>query len=316
MAADDRSPDALIGLYLDVLAVERGLAANSIAAYGRDLANLAAWCAAEGYGDATLLDRQALERWLLHLHGAGLSARSRARALSAARGFFKFLVADGWRTDDPAARLKAPKPGRPLPKVLSQDDVTRLLDAPDRSQPRGLRDRAMLELLYSSGLRVTELVTLELNQLRADPPILLVRGKGDKERMVPVGPAALAAIDRYLGEGRPLLKGARSPYLFPGPTGKPLTRQGFWKAVKRYALQAGVTAELSPHTLRHSFATHLLEGGADLRVVQAMLGHADIATTEIYTHVSSKRLHEVHRSAHPRAERRRSSAREPDPEAE
>lgn len=309
----DRSVDGLIGLYLDVLAVERGLAANSIAAYGRDLAMLASYCAERGWEDATRLDRPSIEAFLLHLYDRGLSDRSRARALSAVRGFFKFLVADGWRTDDPAARLKAPKPGRPLPEVLSQEDVLRLLDAPDLQTPRGLRDRAMLELLYSSGLRVTELVTLQLNQVRSDPPILLVRGKGDKERMVPVGPAALQALGRYLEEGRPLLKGAPSPHLFPGPSGKPLTRQGFWKAVKRYALQAGISAELSPHTLRHSFATHLLEGGADLRAVQAMLGHADIATTEIYTHVSSRRLHEVHRAAHPRGEARRGAA-ESDPE--
>ena len=314
MAGEDRSLDGLIGLYLDVLAVERGLAANSLAAYGRDLSGLAAWCAAERIDDADAVDRAALERWLLHLFERDLSARSRARALSAARGFFRFLVADGWRKDDPSTRLTAPKPGRPLPKVLTQEDVRSLLYAPDLETPRGLRDRAMLELLYSSGLRVTELVTLELNQLRSDPPLLLVRGKGDKERMVPVGPAALAAIGRYLEEGRAQLKGHPSRFMFPGPSGKALTRQGFWKTLKRYALVAGVTTELSPHTLRHSFATHLLEGGGDLRSVQAMLGHADIATTEIYTHVSSKRLHEVHRAAHPRADVRRRPAEPGDPE--
>lgn len=316
MAGEDRSVDGLIGLYLDVLAIERGLARNTIEAYGRDLSVLAAWCDGRGIAEATAIDRVALEAFLVHLYDLGLSDRSRARAVSSARGFFKFLVADGWRPDDPAARLKAPKGGRPLPKVLSRADVERLLDAPDPKTPRGLRDRAMLELLYSSGLRVTELCTLELNQLRADPPVLLIRGKGDKERMVPVGPAALRSIGRYLAEGRPLVRGARnSACLFPGATGKPLTRQGFWKAVKRYALQAGIAVDLSPHTLRHSFATHLLEGGADLRSVQAMLGHADIATTEIYTHVSTRRLHEVHRAAHPRAELRRRPADDPtDPE--
>ncbi len=316
MPADDRSVDGLIGLYLDVLAIERGLARNSIEAYGRDLSAFAAWCAGRRIAEATALDRVSLEAYLVHLHGTGLSARSRARAVSSLRGFFKFLVADGWRQDDPAARVKAPKAGRPLPKVLTQEQVGLLLAAPDPATPRGLRDRAMLELLYSSGLRVTELCTLQLNQLRVDPPVLLVRGKGDKERLVPMGPAALQAIALYCEQGRPLAPAARaSAWLFPGPTGVPLTRQGFWKAVKRYALQAGITAELSPHTLRHSFATHLLEGGADLRSVQVMLGHADIATTEIYTHVSSQRLHDVHRAAHPRAELRRRPADEPtDPE--
>jgi integrase/recombinase XerD len=312
----DESLDALIGLYLDVLRVERGLAPRTLAAYGSDLAVLAAFCASRDVTDAASVDRTLLDGFLLHLHERGLSPRSRARALSAVRGFLKFLVLDGRRDDDPASRMKSPKQGRTLPSVLTRNDVLALLAAPGTDTPRGLRDTAMLELVYSSGLRVSELCGLGLNALRTDPPILVVRGKGNKERIVPVGPQALAAIGRYLEEGRPLLPGvARSGALFPGRAGRPLTRQAFWKAIKRYGLQAGILAELSPHTMRHSFATHLLEGGADLRSVQTMLGHADISTTQIYTHVSSERLRDVFRDAHPRATRRRADATDEDPPA-
>lgn len=305
----DRSVDGLIGLYLDVLRVERGLSPRTVEAYGSDLAGLAAFCAAEGVDAVDGVDRAHLERFLGQLHERGLSATSRARALSAVRGFFKFLVVDGVREDDPAARLRSPKSGRKLPDVLTRDDVMALLAAPGVETPRGLRDTAMLELVYSSGLRVSELCGLELNSLRADPPILVVRGKGNKERIVPVGPHALRSIATYLEEGRPLLPGAPgSRFLFCGRAGRPMTRQGFWKNIKRYALQAGIDKDVSPHTMRHSFATHLLEGGADLRSVQTMLGHADIATTEIYTHVSSERLRDVHREAHPRAGKRRANA--------
>ena len=310
----DGEIDGLVGLYLDVLKVERGLAARTVEAYGSDLAALATYCAGEGVTDVASVDRALLERFLLSLAERDLSARSRARARSAVRGFFKFLVLDGVRDDDHAARLRSPKSGRKLPDVLSQDDVRALLAAPGTETPMGLRDTAMLELVYSSGLRVSELCMLELNALRVDPPILVVRGKGDKERIVPVGPHALRSIRTYLEEGRPLLPGTTgSRYLFCGRGGKAMTRQAFWKNIKRYALQAGITAVVSPHTMRHSFATHLLEGGADLRSVQAMLGHADIATTEIYTHVSSERLRDVHRDAHPRAEHRRGGEREVDP---
>ncbi len=244
--------------------------------------------------------------FLVSLSERGLSARSRTRALSAVKGFCRFLVQDGVRDDDPAARITGAKTGRSLPDVLTVDDVAALLAAPGTDTPRGLRDTAMLELVYSSGLRVSELCGLTLNALRTDPPILLVRGKGNKERVVPVGPRALRAIGVYLEEGRPLLPGsAGSPWLFVGRAGKPLTRQGFWKNIKKYGVLAGIDKHLSPHTMRHSFATHLLEGGADLRSVQAMLGHADIATTEIYTHVSSQRLRSEYQAAHPRAGTRR-----------
>jgi len=313
VATDEQSIDGLIDQYLDVLKVERGLSPRTVSAYGSDLAVLSAFCAAQGCDDALAVDRALLDGFLSHLHERGLSPRSRARSLSAVRGFFKFLVLDGRRPDNPAGRIRAPKQGRKLPDVLSAEQVAALIAAPGTETPRGLRDTAMLELVYSSGLRVSELCGLELNSLRADPPILVVRGKGNKERIVPVGPLALRAIFAYLEQGRPLLPGVgHSPALFPGRAGKPLTRQAFWKAIKRYGLLAGISEDLSPHTMRHSFATHLLEGGADLRSVQAMLGHADIATTQIYTHVSNARLRDVHRDAHPRATRRRADSPEQD----
>ena len=298
------SIDGLIGQYLDVLHVERGLSPNSIAAYGRDLSRLAAFLEGAGLDEVEAVDRERLEDFLLRLAEEGLSPRSRARYLSSLRGFFRFVEAEGLRSENPAARLRSPRfPGK-LPQVLSPAEVDRLLSAPDSSTPRGLRDKAMLELLYSSGLRVSELCGVRRTAWRTDPPIVLVRGKGDKERVVPVGPVALAAVARYLEYGWPSLdRGRASPWLFLGRGGKPLSRQGFWKNLRRYAAAAGISCHLSPHTLRHSFATHLLDSGADLRAVQAMLGHADIATTEIYTHVSRKRVHEVYQKAHPRSQR-------------
>lgn len=299
------SVDALIGLYLDVIRIERGLSANSVAAYGRDLSKLAAFCVERGLHDVVAISRDDLGAWVVQLTDDGLAPRSIARHVSAARGFFLFLLIDGHRDDDPSARLGAPSFGKGLPDVLSRDEVERLLATPDPATPRGLRDRAMIELLYSSGLRVTELCTLRLSDRQTDPPVLIVRGKGGKERVVPVGPAAMRAIAVYVEEGRPLLdKGAGGIWLFVGRPGGALDRTTFWRALRRYALKAGITRKLSPHTLRHSFATHLLEGGADLRAVQAMLGHADIATTEIYTHVANEHLHEVHAAAHPRAKTR------------
>ena len=296
--------DGLIGLYLDVLRVERGLSANTLAAYGRDLARLSTFCAERGVDGVDGLDRATVEDFAIFLSAEGLSTRSVARHLSSVRGFTRFLLADGWRDEDGAARVKGPKPGRKLPSVLGREEVFALLGAPDDS-PRGLRDRAMLELMYGSGLRVTELCQLPLNARQIDPPVLIVRGKGDKERVVPVGPAAQRADQRWLEEGRPAMsRGQACAWMFVGRPGRPLTRQGFWKNLRTLAGRAGVFTPFSPHTLRHSFATHLLEGGADLRSVQAMLGHEDIATTEIYTHVASERLHDVLRDAHPRGRRR------------
>ena len=301
MSAAD-SVDALIGLYLDVLRVERGLSENTIAAYARDLSRLAAWCEANSLVDASAIDRGSLEEFVLHLYEQELSPRSVARNISSVRGFLRFLVVDGRRDDDPAARLSSPRFPQKLPHVLRVDEVEALLGAPGTDSPRALRDTAMIELLYSSGLRVSELCGLRRNSLRRDPATVIVRGKGDKERIVPVGPVAERAVQVFLEQGWPILDAGRgSPFLFLGRGGKALSRQAFWKNLRRYALVAGITVHLSPHTLRHSFATHLLSGGADLRTVQAMLGHADIATTEIYTHVSRERIHEVYREAHPRS---------------
>ena len=296
------SVDALIGLYLDVLRVERGLSENTIAAYARDLSRMAAWCDANSLVEATAIDRAALEEFVLHLYEQELSPRSVARNISSVRGFLRFLVADGRRDDDPASRLSSPRFPQKLPQVLRIDEVEALIAAPGTDSPRALRDTAMIELLYSSGLRVSELCGLRRNSMRRDPPTVLVRGKGDKERIVPVGPVAERAVQTFLEQGWAALDGGRSsPFLFLGRAGKPLTRQAFWKNLRRYAIKVGIRVHLSPHTLRHSFATHLLSGGADLRKVQAMLGHADIATTEIYTHVSIERVHQVYREAHPRS---------------
>jgi integrase/recombinase XerD len=300
----NESVDAVIGLYLDVLRVERGLSENSIAAYSLDLSRLAEVCERQSVSSVSSLEREHLEIFLSYLQSRGLGGRSIARAVSSVRGFTRFLVLDGWRESDPAVRLRVPRFGSKLPVVMRYDEVEALLAAPDLNRPRGLRDAAMLELLYSSGLRVSELCGLRVNSIQEDPPVLIVRGKGDKERLVPVGPIALKTIKRYLVEGRAQLdKGRDSPWLFVGRPGHHLSRQGFWKTLRKLALRAGIDRTISPHTLRHSFATHLLEGGADLRSVQAILGHVVFSTTEIYTHVANERLHDVHRAAHPRGER-------------
>ncbi len=296
------SVDGLIGQYLDVLRVERGLSENTVAAYARDLSSLAAWCEGQGICAVVEIDRGALEEFVLTLHERQLRPRTVNRYISSVRGFIRFLIAEGHREDDPASRLVSPRFPHQLPEVLRVEEVAALIAAPGTSTPRALRDTAMIELLYSSGLRVSELCGLRRNSLRTAPATVIVRGKGDKERIVPVGPAAEQAVRRFLAEGWPQLdKGRGSPFLFIGPSGKALSRQAFWKNLRRYAQAAAITVNLSPHTLRHSFATHLLSGGADLRTVQAMLGHADISTTEIYTHVSRERIHEVYQQAHPRS---------------
>ena len=276
--------------YLDHLAVERGLARNTVAAYRRDLARLGEALAEEGRGplDAASAD---LAGHVRRLRREGLSARSVARALSSARGFFAHLVIEGERGDDPAADLQAPKLLERLPQVLSEEEVDALLEAPDTSTELGLRDRAMIELLYATGLRVSELVSLTLAQLRLDQGLLVAHGKGSKERIVPVGESAERWLGRYFREARPVLarRGRRSDAVFLSRLGEGMTRQAFWQSLKKHARAAGV-AEVSPHVLRHSFASHLLEHGADLRAVQMMLGHADISTTQIYTHIHAHRL--------------------------
>ncbi len=286
--------------YLEHLTTERGLAANSVAAYRRDLALLE-----RSIGSERPLE-SATERDLLTalrlLRGQGRAPRSVARWIAAVRGFYAWLRERGIVADDPARRLDAPRPWRSLPKCLSLGEVDRLLEAPDRSQPRGLRDAAMLEVLYATGLRVSELVNLRLGDLRLDAGYLTCTGKGSKERVVPLGATANSALQRYLAEGRPaLLGGKRTETLFVNRQGARLTRQGFWKNLRSYGRTAGIAGPLTPHALRHSFATHLLERGADLRTVQVLLGHADVSTTEIYTHVTRERLRRLYDDFHPRA---------------
>jgi integrase/recombinase XerD len=288
-----------IDRYLDHLAVERGLSKNTVLAYRQDLVRLATSLAGSGreLPAATREDLTAAQR---RRRLEGLAPRSVARALSAARGFFAYLVAERERQDDPTANLSAPKLMKRLPKVLSEEEVERLLAAPDTSEPRGQRDRAMIETMYATGLRVSELVTLTLPQLRLDAGFLVAYGKGSKERIVPVGEAAEAWLLRYLREARPGLQKTRSDAVFLSRLGAGMTRERCWQILQEYGRAAGI-AGLSPHKLRHSFATHLLEHGADLRAVQMMLGHADIATTQIYTHIHQHRLKSLYDRFHPRA---------------
>lgn len=292
--------EELIEAYLDYLAAERGLSPNTLSAYHADLQRLRA-----SIGPRRSLDRvrrQDLLDVLRQMRLDGRSPRSVARWLVAVRGFYAQRVADGVLEEDPTVHLDAPRIWRTLPKVLSFPEVEALLAAPDRSEPIGVRDRAMLEVLYATGLRISELLRLRLGDLHLDAGYLRCWGKGSKERVVPLGGAADAALHRYLAESRPaLLKGQRSDCLFVNQRGGPMTRQGFWKKIKSYGIQAEIGTPLSPHVVRHSFATHLLENGADLRSVQIMLGHADISTTQIYTHVNRERLRRLYEDFHPRA---------------
>jgi len=292
--------DDALAVYLDHLRVERGLSPNSRAAYARDLTKLVDYLRALSIEDPAQVTRDRLVQFLGHLHDTGLSSRSVARHVSSVRGWFAFLQTDGHVEHNPTETLKAPSWGRPLPRTLTVDEVEALLQAPDGESPRGLRDRALLEVLYATGIRISELCGLTLPDLRDDGQLLLVRGKGGKQRLVPLGSKAIEALGRYLRRGRPELPGAAGLALFPGRTTAPLRRQSVWKRIKGLARIAGIDVPLSPHKLRHSFATHLLERGADLRAVQALLGHADISTTQIYTHVTRERLLDVHRKAHPR----------------
>ena len=294
--------DEGIDAYLDQLATERGLARHTVDAYARDLAAFARFLVARRVRRANGVETALVRAHLAALADRGLSARSRARALAAIRGFLRFLTMRGELRADPAAELGVRRPPTRLPRALGAGNVTALLAQPAEAAPRGLRDRALLELLYACGLRVSEAVTLRGAQVNLEAGFVTVMGKGGKERVVPIGRAARTALAAYLTRERPrLLRGRPSPFVFLGPRGRPLTRQAVWKLVRRRALAAGVGERVSPHTLRHTFATHLLEGGADLRIVQTLLGHADISTTQIYTHVSPTRLREVHRRHHPRS---------------
>jgi integrase/recombinase XerD len=288
--------------FADLLWMERGLSANTLSAYQSDLRAFTLWLGRErgrGLAEANRID---LLDYLAVLSLAGRKPRSAARLVSCLRQFYQHLLRQGVIAEDPSARLDAPKLGRPLPKTLTEAEVDALLAAPPTEDPRGQRDRTMLEVLYATGLRVTELVTLTPQSVSLVQGVVRVLGKGDKERLVPLGEEAVVWLDRYLGAARPdILQGRVCGYLFPTSRSCCMTRQAFWLLIKRYALEAGISKTLSPHTLRHAFATHLLNHGADLRVVQMLLGHSDLSTTQIYTHVARERLKQVHARHHPRA---------------
>lgn len=285
--------------YLESLLLERALSQRTVAAYGSDLARLGDSLDEMGI-DPLEADQEAISAHLRHLRRRGLSPRSISRALVSIRGFYRHLEEVGERLDNPAVNLAPPRVWRRLPKVLTESQVEAVLGAPDVERVPGLRDKAMLELLYATGLRVSELVGLQLSQLRLDFGFIVVLGKGDKERVVPVGEQAEAWLTRYLEEARPQLVAGRHECVFVNQRGAPLSRQGFWKIIKGHGLRAGI-ADVSPHVLRHSFATHLLEHGADLRAVQMMLGHSDISTTQIYTHIHAQRLRSLYDQYHPRS---------------
>lgn len=290
----------LIDSYLNFLAVEKGASLHTLDAYGRDLGRYARFMAKKGTG-ADRIKPDTIIAFLGELKKEGLSARSLNRALAAMRGFHKFLLRERAAEEDPAAPIELAKTWLHLPDTLSRDEMERLLNAPDSATAAGLRDRAMLELMYATGLRVSELITLTVNNLNEQTGFLIAFGKGGKERVVPVGRVALGYVQQYMETARPgLLRKGGENTMFLGRSGKGLTRQAFWKIVRKYANKAGLAKKIHPHTFRHSFATHLLEGGADLRSVQMMLGHADISTTQIYTHVTRDRLREVHKKFHPR----------------
>jgi len=290
-----------LDLFLNYLVVEKGLAKNTLDAYGRDLSLYLDFLTAQGLHRPDDIRPPHVIQFLGLLKERGLSPRSRGRALVSLRGFHKFLLQERLAQHNPASRVEAPKALNPLPKALSPTDVERLLQSPHGDEPLALRDKAMLELLYATGLRVSELIGLQLNDLQLDAGYLTAFGKRNKQRLVPMGEVAIQELRNYLTFGRSKLAGEHgSRNIFLNRSGAGLTRQGFWKMIKRRAREAGILKNISPHTLRHSFATHLLENGADLRSVQTMLGHADISTTQIYTHVTRERLRRIHEKFHPR----------------
>lgn len=293
--------DRLTDGFLLHLATERRLSRNTVDAYASDLRRFSAFLRSGGIPVGEF-DRRRCLAFLSSVRDEGLSARSAARHVSSLRSFFRYLVREGVLAGNPLADVRGPKLGRPLPRYLTVTDVERLLDAPDRGTPEGMRDRAMLDLMYASGLRATEVVTLRLENVDMNAGFVRILGKRGKERVVPVAPAALETLRDYLSTGRTafLRRGMATNALFLSRRGSRITRQTLWNRIARWAKAAGIRRKISPHVLRHSFAGHLLAGGADLRAVQAMLGHADIATTQIYTHVTPERLREIHGKHHPR----------------
>jgi integrase/recombinase XerD len=287
------------GRFLSYLRVEKGLSPNTLLAYQNDLEKLSRF-AADRARDLLSLERDDIKDFIKHLHEAGLEARSIGRTLVTVRNLYKFLLLDGYLKRDPSVNIETPKSWQSLPKFLIQEEVERLLEGPDTSTPNGLRDKAMLEVLYATGVRVSELVALKLADLNLDLGVLTTLGKGSKERSIPVGKSAVQWIKKYLPLRHKILGNQSRPYLFLTPKGQPISRQGFWKIIVDYGEKAKI-GHITPHLLRHSFATHLLENGADLRSVQMMLGHSDISTTQIYTHITNERLKEIYKKFHPRA---------------
>ncbi len=291
--------DGALDDYIQHLRVERGLSKHTVDAYARDLLRFGGHLA-EQKVSLDQVDEARVAGYLVTLSSRGLSARTQARALSAVRGFFRFLVQERRQPCDPAELLEGPRLLRKLPDVLNRDEILRLLDAPIGSKPNRVRDRAMLHMMYAAGLRVTELIELDLTDVNIEEGFVSALGKGNKRRIVPIGFHARSALVEYLAEVRPKWAHPASRACFVTARGKAMTRQSFWSLVKKYARAAGITKPISPHKLRHSFATHLLAGGADLRSVQTMLGHADISTTQIYTHISGDHLRKMHQRYHPR----------------
>ncbi|MFM1886935.1 MAG: hypothetical protein RL026_2092 [Pseudomonadota bacterium] len=294
------SSDDAVSRFLDAVWMERGLSANTLQAYRADLLALSRWLAARGVA-IQVCTRQDVLDFIACRVEAGARPRSTARQLSSFRRFFRHLLREGLLHEDPTSQIAMPKIGRSLPKSLSEDEVESLLQAPAVVDPLGCRDRAMLEVLYATGLRVSELVGLRHGQLNLNQGVIRISGKGNRERLIPLGDEAVRWLQEFIGGARnEILLDRSTDYLFPTRRGDRMTRQAFWHIIKRYARKAGVDKELSPHTLRHAFATHLLNHGADLRVVQMLLGHSDLSTTQIYTHVARERMKELHAGHHPR----------------
>jgi len=292
----------LLERFTDYLSLEQGASPRTQEAYARDVGRMAEFATASGAKQPADVTPKLLREFMYHLKDLGLAPASIRRGVSGVRTYFRFLLADGLLLQDPSERLETPKKWRTLPDVLTVADVASLLAAPTMDDPLYFRDRAMLELAYGAGLRVSEWITIGIKDLLFDQGVVRVLGKGNKERLVPLGRNAIATLAIYLRELRPKLeRGAGKGALFLNARGEPLTRMGAWKILRKYVERAGIEKHVSPHTLRHSFATHLLEGGADLRAVQEMLGHSDISTTQIYTHVDREYLRSVHRQYHPRA---------------
>ena len=299
MVSSKKESIDLIEAFIDTIWMEKGLSSNTLSSYKQDLLSFSSWLPNK---DLVEVDKSTILDYLSYRLKKGYSSRSTSRCLSSIRAFYKYLLFNSFISKDPTEKIESPKIGHSLPKVLSEEDVLELIKTPDTRNPIGIRDRAMLEILYATGLRVTELITLELVNLNVRQGLVRVMGKGSKERLVPIGEQALDWVEKYVAYARLELIGKKqdSPYLFLSKRGKAMTRQAFWYRIKIYAIKSGIDNSLSPHTLRHAFATHLLNHGADLRTVQLLLGHTSLSTTQIYTEVAKHRMQELHKTHHPR----------------